>query len=226
RRRPGSAGGRRRVACPGRGAPAARLQARGRAALAAAPGRGQLRGLRPGGWPAVPRAYVPSHRHRSAVAHDLRGAARGNGARGRDAELRGARAGARARAAAGAAPGGAAIHGAGHRTAGPLRLACRHAARVASAIGLPAPVEGKGLVTGGRVLALVGGDGAGKTTCATELTAWLGHELATLRVHLGRPPRSLASLAVGCALKVARWLHGGLAAHFELLRCVCTARDR
>jgi len=100
------------------------------------------------------------------------------------------------------------------------------AARVASAIGLPAPVEGKGLITGGRVLALVGGDGAGKTTCATELTAWLGRELATLRVHLGRPPRSLASLAAGCALKVARWLHAGLAAYFELLRCVCTARDR
>ena len=100
------------------------------------------------------------------------------------------------------------------------------AARVASAVGLPAPVEGKGLVTGGRVLALVGGDGAGKTTCATELTAWLGRELATLRVHLGRPPRSLATLAVGAALKVARWLNRGLEDHLELLRCVCTARDR
>jgi len=100
------------------------------------------------------------------------------------------------------------------------------AARLAGALGLPAPVEGKGLVTGGRVVALVGGDGAGKTTCATELTAWLGRELATLRVHLGRPPRSLATLAVGGALKVARWLNQGLAAHVELLRCVCTARDR
>jgi len=100
------------------------------------------------------------------------------------------------------------------------------AARLAGAVGLPAPVEGKGLVTGGRVLALVGGDGAGKTTCATELTAWLGRELATLRVHLGRPPRSLATLAVGGALKVARWLNQSLAAHLELLRCVCTARDR
>jgi thymidylate kinase len=100
------------------------------------------------------------------------------------------------------------------------------AGRVASAVGLPSPVEGKGLVTGGRVLALVGGDGAGKTTCATELTAWLGRELATLRVHLGRPPRSLATLAVGGASKVAGWLHPGLAAHLDLLRCVCTARDR
>jgi thymidylate kinase len=99
-------------------------------------------------------------------------------------------------------------------------------ARLASAVGLPGPVEGKGLVTGGRVLALVGGDGAGKTTCATELTAWLGREVATLRVHLGRPPRSLTTLAVGAALKVAQWLHQGVAAHFELLRCVCTARDR
>src|SRR5437764_992528 len=97
---------------------------------------------------------------------------------------------------------------------------------LASAIGLPPPLEGKGLVTGGRVLALVGGDGAGKTTCATELTAWLGAEFATLRVHLGRPARSLATLAVGCALRVARWLHTGLAGQPELLRCVCTARAR
>ena len=100
------------------------------------------------------------------------------------------------------------------------------AARVASAVGLPAPIEGKGLVTGGRMLALIGGDGAGKTTCATELTAWLGRELATLRVHLGRPPRSLATLAVAGALHVARWLNRGLADHLELLWYVCTARDR
>src|SRR5256886_12660235 len=99
-------------------------------------------------------------------------------------------------------------------------------ARLASAIGLRPPLEGKGLVTGGRVLALVGGDGAGKTTCATELTAWLGAEFATLRVHLGRPARSLATLAVGCALRVARWLHTGLAGHLGLLRCGWKARGR
>src|SRR5205085_1992154 len=92
------------------------------------------------------------------------------------------------------------------------------AARVASAVGLPAPVEGKGLVTGGRVLALVGGDGAGKTTCATELTAWLGRELATLRVHLGRPPRSLATLAVGCALGLARLLRRVEWTYYEWMR--------
>lgn len=97
--------------------------------------------------------------------------------------------------------------------------------RMARAVGWSPPVEGKGLVNGGRVIALVGGDGAGKTTCAREIVAWLGAEIATLRVHLGKPPRSLLTLLAGVALRLGRF-HAGLADHLELLWCACIARDR
>jgi thymidylate kinase len=85
---------------------------------------------------------------------------------------------------------------------------------------------------GGLVVALVGGDGAGKSTCARELCEWLGGYLPTLHAHLGRPPRSILTLVVGGALKVEqlcyRWLKRARTAgtHIELLRHLCTARDR
>jgi thymidylate kinase len=87
------------------------------------------------------------------------------------------------------------------------------------------------LVTGGAVVALVGGDGAGKSTCARELTSWLGGSFPTMHLHLGNPPRSLLTLVVGGALKteqgLATWLRRRRgSSHLELLRHVCTARDR
>jgi thymidylate kinase len=110
----------------------------------------------------------------------------------------------------------------------------RVVAGVARAANLLAPPAGKRLASGGAVIALVGADGAGKSTCARALRGWLGAELWAGRAHLGRPPRSLLSAVVGAALKVARRLDalrarsipGGLHAHLELLRYVCTARDR
>jgi thymidylate kinase len=84
---------------------------------------------------------------------------------------------------------------------------------------------------GGTVVALVGGDGAGKSTAATELSDWLGTDFATARGHLGNPPRSLFTLAVGGLLKAEQLLHRMLrpvarpASHLELLRYLCTARD-
>jgi len=84
---------------------------------------------------------------------------------------------------------------------------------------------------GGMVIALVGGDGAGKSTSAAELAGWLAPDIATTRAHLGQPPRSLFTLAVGGALKIEQWLNQRLrrqsrgASHLELLRYVCTARD-
>jgi thymidylate kinase len=85
---------------------------------------------------------------------------------------------------------------------------------------------------GGAVIALVGGDGAGKSTCARELCAWLGTDLLTFHAHLGRPPRSLLTLIVGGALK-AEQLGSRLlrrdplpGSYIELLRHLCTARDR
>ncbi len=100
--------------------------------------------------------------------------------------------------------------------------------------------------SGGAVIALVGGDGAGKSTCTAELGTWLSGEFATRTAHLGRPPRSLTTLAVGGVLKAGRalaWLVGqrrgpsgegdgddveatGRLGYWRLARFVCTARDR
>jgi len=85
---------------------------------------------------------------------------------------------------------------------------------------------------GGAVVALIGGDGAGKSTCARELDAWLSPVFPTMRAPFGNRPRSLLTLAVGGALRlqllVARRLNRRLASGhtLELVRHVCTARDR
>ena len=89
----------------------------------------------------------------------------------------------------------------------------------------------------GSVVALLGGDGAGKSTCASALTAWLMPDLATMHGHLGRPPRSALTYVVGAALKASAWWDqrrgrragggsAGLTDYLDLLRHVCTARDR
>lgn len=54
----------------------------------------------------------------------------------------------------------------------------------------------KRLVAGGAVVALVGGDGAGKSTAVEGLGRWLGGPLQVQQVHLGKPPRSLTTLLV------------------------------
>jgi Uncharacterised nucleotidyltransferase len=88
------------------------------------------------------------------------------------------------------------------------------------------------LATGGAVVALLGGDGSGKTTCARELARWLGPVFLTMRAHLGNPPRSALTLLVGGLLKLQHGLarllnrtaHPG--GYLELVRYVCMARDR
>ncbi|MFL5534998.1 MAG: nucleotidyltransferase family protein [Gemmatimonadales bacterium] len=90
----------------------------------------------------------------------------------------------------------------------------------------------KRLAGGGLVLALSGGDGAGKSTCARELAGWLAPAFPTMRAHLGKPPRSLITLIAGGALRLQHWLDRQLSrpsrpnSATELLRHVCTARDR
>jgi hypothetical protein len=103
---------------------------------------------------------------------------------------------------------------------------------------LPGPARraliqsGMCLEGGGTVAALVGGDGAGKSTAARALATWLSYDFPTMRAHLGRPPRSLLTLCVGGALKIERSLYRlldrpePLGSTIELLRHVCTARDR
>src|SRR4029077_14392498 len=72
--------------------------------------------------------------------------------------------------------------------------------------------RGKHLAHCGTVIALLGGDGAGKSTCTRELARWLSDEFTLITAHLGRPPRSLVTLAVGGAFRVARLLRLATAA--------------
>jgi thymidylate kinase len=101
----------------------------------------------------------------------------------------------------------------------------------------------KRLTSGGTMVAIVGGDGAGKTTAVDELYAWLSPHFETIKIHLGKPSWSWSTIAVRGTLKIGRLL--GLypftraplqytadtntvvfPGYPSLLRTVCTARDR
>lgn len=99
------------------------------------------------------------------------------------------------------------------------------------------------LARGGAVIAVVGGDGAGKSTAIKELHSWLSKEFQAVSVHLGKPAWSWTTVAVRGVLKLGRLL--GLwgfrktpvrytvngddtvfPGYPALLRAVCTAHDR
>ncbi|MDK3257087.1 hypothetical protein [Blastococcus capsensis] len=62
----------------------------------------------------------------------------------------------------------------------------------------------KRLMAGGRVIAVVGGDGAGKSTLVNALAGWLNGPLDTRVMHMGKPPRTPANVAVKGGLYLAR----------------------
>ncbi|MGY1681901.1 hypothetical protein [Geodermatophilus sp. SYSU D01176] len=100
----------------------------------------------------------------------------------------------------------------------------------------------KRLVAGGGVIAVVGGDGAGKSTMVDGLARWLGGPFDTRVLHMGKPPRGPANLLVKGGIATARragllrtWLpnyptadeHGGAAPGTAwLLWQLVTATDR
>jgi len=110
-----------------------------------------------------------------------------------------------------------------HASRPPLGLLVR---RIGQRLRLLPRAHGLRPARGGRVMALLGGDGAGKSTCVAELARWLGAQFDVMTAHLGRPPRSLTTLVVGGLLKVRRVFGGDGATLLDLLRHVCTARDR
>ena len=95
---------------------------------------------------------------------------------------------------------------------------------------------------GGAIVAIVGGDGAGKSTAVESLVTWLGKNFATRSVHLGKPSWSLTTRLVRMVLKLGQLLrlYPAEAIYREtlqqksllspgypwLLRELCRARDR
>jgi thymidylate kinase len=98
------------------------------------------------------------------------------------------------------------------------------------------------LNNGGAMIAIVGGDGAGKSTVVDALSGWLSRDFVTASVHLGKPSWSWTTATVRGILKVGQLL--GLyppestiretlkqkslmsTGYPWLLREVCRARDR
>ena len=68
---------------------------------------------------------------------------------------------------------------------------------------LRAPVRKRFTETGATV-AIVGGDGAGKSTAVEATADWLGSTLLVRRMHLGKPTPSLLTLAVKGPMYLAR----------------------
>ena len=91
---------------------------------------------------------------------------------------------------------------------------------------------------GGLLMAIVGGDGAGKTTLIDDLYSWLSGKFEVQKVHMGKPEWSWATFLIRGTLKLGTLLHlyrfeGDVYEEFHqphgypwFLRSVCTARDR
>jgi thymidylate kinase len=77
--------------------------------------------------------------------------------------------------------------------------------------GVPRYLGGRGrmgLASGGELIALVGADGAGKSSAIDALYDWLSPHLRVEKVHMGKPRWSWSTFPVKAALKVFRYLSG------------------
>jgi thymidylate kinase len=67
---------------------------------------------------------------------------------------------------------------------------------------LPLAAPRKGLAGGGAIIAFVGADGAGKSTCVDGLYSWLGKDFAVAKIHLGKPRPSGLTRVIDPLLKL------------------------
>lgn len=81
-----------------------------------------------------------------------------------------------------------------------LRIARRQRRRIQAYRG----IAGKRLDDGGLIIAVVGGDGSGKSTTVESLYSHLAKDLRARRIHLGKPPRSLVSRLIRRIMRRAR----------------------
>lgn len=64
------------------------------------------------------------------------------------------------------------------------------------------------LESGGSIIAIMGGDGAGKSTALGELDEWLGDHFDVHLIHLGKPPWSRTTYLIRGGLKIAAAIPG------------------
>jgi thymidylate kinase len=122
-----------------------------------------------------------------------------------------------------------------------LKLWRRLKQPVLSRLHLRAP--GKRMASGGLMIAVLGGDGSGKTTVVNELYQKFSEEFDVIKVHLGKPSWSWMTILIRGILKIGRSLgfypftKEGSEPSLDttsplfpgypwLIREVCTARDR
>jgi thymidylate kinase len=101
----------------------------------------------------------------------------------------------------------------------------------------------KRLASGGLMIAIVGGDGSGKTTAVNGLFECLSKEFKIKKIHMGKPPWSFTTSIIRGILKIGRSLglyqfvregsrqtlntfSPSFPGYPWLIREVCTARDR
>jgi thymidylate kinase len=101
--------------------------------------------------------------------------------------------------------------------------------------------EKRQLAGGGGIIAIVGGDGAGKSTVVEGLSAWLSRDLETSSVHMGKPRWSWLTTTIRAIVKIGQLMglyppESSFRETLEqrsfattgpwLLREICRARDR
>lgn len=101
----------------------------------------------------------------------------------------------------------------------------------------------KRLANGGLTIAIVGGDGSGKTTAIREISSWLSGVFDVCSVHMGKPRWSWLTVLIRGVLKIGRsiGLYPFMRAEIQYtkdrealkfpgypwaVREICTARDR